>query len=66
MENELTENGLGNVCSLFPNEKSIILMPDNICYTLDRVYAPDTLQVIEAVKRQRKFILKGILMNYKL
>ncbi len=38
MEYDLTKNGLGTDCCLFPDEQTVVLMPDSIVYTLDRVF----------------------------
>ena len=44
VENELTLNGLGTECCLFPQEDVVVLVPDNQVFPMDRVFNPDTSQ----------------------
>ena len=44
IENELTLNGLGTECCLFPQDDVVVLVPDNQVFPMDRVFNPDTSQ----------------------
>ena len=44
VENELTLNGLGTECCLFPQEDVVVLVPDNQVFPMDRVFSPDASQ----------------------
>ena len=44
MENELTLNGLGTECCLFPQDDVVVLVPDNQVFPMDRVFSPDASQ----------------------
>ncbi len=38
MENELTKNGLGHDVTVFPDNNTIVLMPESIVYTMDKAF----------------------------
>lgn len=38
VEGDLTKNGLGDECCLFPDNETAVLLPDNQVFTLDRVF----------------------------
>jgi kinesin family protein 5 len=40
VEGDLTRNGLGTDCTLYPDDATIVLMPDNIVFTMDNVFTP--------------------------
>jgi len=44
VENELTLNGLGTECCLFPQDDVVVLVPDNQVFPMDRVFSPDASQ----------------------
>lgn len=44
IENELTLNGLGTECCLFPQEDVVVLVPDNQVFVMDKVFNPDSTQ----------------------
>lgn len=37
-------HGLGNDFTLYPDNQTVVLMPDNIVYTFDRVFTPTNTQ----------------------
>lgn len=39
MEIDFTSNGLGNDCCLFPDDLTVVLLPDNLIFTLDHVFS---------------------------
>lgn len=44
IENELTLNGLGTECCLFPQDDVVVLVPENQVFPMDRVFCPETSQ----------------------
>ncbi|EAS04578.2 kinesin motor catalytic domain protein (macronuclear) [Tetrahymena thermophila SB210] len=54
IEIELTKNEIGNDCCLYPDEKTVVLMPDSTVFTMDYVFDPNTSQhkIYEAVGRE--------------
>ena len=38
---ELTKNDLGTDCCLYPDEKTVVLMPESTVFTMDSVFDPN-------------------------
>ena len=46
MEQDLIQSGLGYDCTMFPNDRSVTLLPDsNTVWTFDKVFPPVASQV---------------------
>jgi len=41
IEVELTKNDLGTDCCLYPDEKTVVLMPESTVFTMDSVFDPN-------------------------